>query len=31
MIETEDKRMIYINVHDLKNKNGSLVANIKTE
>ena len=31
MIETEDKRIIYINVHDLKNKNGSLVANIKTE
>ena len=30
MIETEDKRIIYIDVNDLKNEKGHLVANIKT-
>lgn len=31
LIETEDKRAIYINSKDLKNENGFLTANIKTE
>lgn len=30
LIETEDKRSIYINLNDLKNESGFLVANIKT-
>lgn len=30
LIETEDKRAIYINLNDLKNESGFLVANIKT-
>ena len=31
LIETEDKRLIYINVSDLKTEEGFLVANIKAE
>ena len=30
LIETEDKRLIYINLNDLKTEGGFLVANIKT-
>ena len=31
LIETEDKRLIYINVSDLRSEEGFLVANIKAE
>ena len=31
LVETEDKRLFYINAAELENQNGVLVANIKAE